>query len=283
MKLFITGANGQLGRDVAQQAANAGYEVHALSKTELDITNEAQVMKTIEAIKPDVVIHAAAYTKVDQAETETDLAFLVNGIGTRNVALAARKVGAKFCYVSTDYVFDGEKGSPYHEYDLVKPINVYGESKYAGEELCKLVADRLFIVRTSWVYGLHGHNFVKTMLRLANERSELKVVHDQLGSPTYTVDLAAMLLQIVQTERYGIYHVTNSGQCTWYQFAQTIFDLSGITITVRPVPTAEYPTPARRPRYSVLDHMALRTNGFPEMRHWKDALQAFLDEMENGE
>lgn len=276
MKVFVTGANGQLGQELVKQLTNLEIELVAYTKSELDICNLFAVIQEVQKVKPDVIINATAYTKVDLAESNQELAFAVNAYGQRNLAVAAEKVGAKICYVSTDYVFDGEATEPYEEHALVNPIGVYGKSKYAGEQLTQTLSTKYFIVRTAWVYGEYGPNFVKTMLRLANERDELGVVSDQIGSPTYTVDLADFILQLVQTEQYGIYHCTNSGTCSWYEFAKAIFEENGIEIKVNPLSTEQYPTPAKRPAYSVLSHQALTINGFKPIRHWQEGLKAFL-------
>jgi dTDP-4-dehydrorhamnose reductase len=276
MKVLLTGANGQLGQELVQQLKHTFMEFYHFTKSELDITDELKVQKVVDEIQPDVIINAAAYTKVDLAETEEDLAYAINGYAQRNLAVAAEKVGAKICYVSTDYVFDGTGKTPYKEYDPCNPLGVYGKSKYVGEQLTQTLCSKYFIVRTSWVYGEYGQNFVKTMLKLAQERDELGVVHDQVGSPTYTVDLAQFILNLVQTDRYGIYHCTNSGTCSWYEFAQAIFEQSGLNIKVNPLTSEQFPRPAARPNYSVLDHMALKLNGFTSMRNWKDGLTAYL-------
>lgn len=277
MKILVAGANGQLGQELVQQLQKADVELFAFTKTELDICNLELVLAEVEKIQPDVIINVAAYTKVDLAESNEDLAFTVNAYGQRNLTVAAEKVGAKICYVSTDYVFDGETSEPYEEYASVNPIGVYGKSKYAGEQLTQTLSSKYFIVRTAWVYGEYGLNFVKTMLRLGAERDELGVVSDQIGAPTYTVDLAMFILELVQTEKYGIYHCTNSGSCSWYEFAQVIFEESRLTVKVKPLTTEQYPTLAKRPAYSVLSHRTLEKNGFGPMRHWRDALKDFLD------
>ena len=210
------------------------------------------------------------------AESEPDQPFLVNAYGTRNVAVASEAVGVKLVYVSTDYVFDGTANTPYHEFSPTNPMSVYGKSKLAGEQFVRDLHSKFFIVRTSWVFGKHGNNFVKTMLKLAQERDELKVVDDQVGSPTYTVDLARCILDLIQTEKYGIYHVSNSGHCSWYEFAKAIFEEAGVEVKVNPCTTKDFPRPAPRPAYSVLDHMALRLNGFKEMPNWRDSLKGYL-------
>lgn len=281
MKILVTGANGQLGQELVQQLQQINVELYAFTKTDLDICNLSIVQQVVNEIRPQVIINAAAFTKVDLAETEQDLAFNVNAYGQRNLAVAAEQVGAKICYVSTDYVFDGNATEPYEEHALVKPIGVYGKSKYAGEQLTQTLNSKYFIVRTAWVYGEFGPNFVKTMLRLAKERDELGVVSDQIGSPTYTVDLAAFLIELVQTEKYGIYHCTNSGSCSWYEFAQAIFEESNVDIKVNPLTTNQYPTPAKRPNYSVLSDRTLKLNGFQSIRHWRDGLKAFLNSAKN--
>ncbi|MNZ74813.1 dTDP-4-dehydrorhamnose reductase [compost metagenome] len=245
-------------------------------------------MEQVQNSKPDAIIHCAAYTAVDQAESDIDTAYAVNAAGTRNMAVAAERIGAKFCYISTDYVFDGTSTAPYHEYDNTNPQSIYGKSKRAGEELVKALSSRYFIVRTSWVYGLHGNNFVKTMLRLGSEKPEINVVNDQKGSPTYTIDLAGFLLELINTEKYGTYHASNSGECTWYEFAQAIFaeaNSQGGFYKVRVIPctTEDFPRPAPRPRNSVMEHLSIRTNGFEDIRSWQEGLRAFIQELKANE
>lgn len=276
MKILVTGANGQLGQELVQQLKNDEVGFFSFTKEELDITNLDSVFKITREIQPDVIINAAAYTKVDKAETEETLAFSVNAYGQRNLSIAAEEVGAKICYISTDYVFDGTASEPYTEYTIVNPLGIYGKSKYAGEQLTQSLSTKYFIVRTAWVYGEYGPNFVKTMLRLAEENSELGVVSDQIGSPTYTVDLASFIIELVKTDKYGIYHCTNSGTCSWYEFAKAIFEEVGKDIKVNPLTSDQYPTTAKRPNYSVLSDLALRINGFEPRRHWREALHSFL-------
>lgn len=276
MKVVVTGAKGQLGTDLVHLLADRGYEVYGYGREELDITNFEQVKQVISEVNPDVVIHAAAYTKVDLAESEPDQAFLINAYGTRNVAVLSEAVGAKLVYISTDYVFDGTANVPYNEFAPTNPLSVYGKSKLAGEQFVRDLHSKFFIVRTSWVYGKHGNNFVKTMLRLAQERDQLIVVHDQIGCPTYTVDLANCILELIQTEKYGIYHVSNSGHCSWYEFAKAIFEEAGIEVKLNPCTMKDFPRPAPRPAYSVFKHMALKLNGFSEMREWREALKEFI-------
>lgn len=278
MRILITGGNGQLGTELVL-ALSPLHEVHGVTVSELDITNQEQCKAVVRSIQPDLIIHTAAYTAVDQAENDEDLAYLVNAFGTRNLVLAAEEIGAGFCYISTDYVFDGTAKSPYKEYDNTSPASVYGKSKRAGEQFVTSLSSRYFIVRTSWVYGLYGQNFVKTMLKLAAEKPSLKVVDDQIGSPTYTADLARFLGDLIATERYGIYHATNTGVCSWYEFAKAIFEESGISIDLIPCTTEEFPRPAARPKYSVLDHLSIRANQFQDLPPWRDALKVFLKQL----
>ncbi|ANB60741.1 dTDP-4-dehydrorhamnose reductase [Anoxybacteroides amylolyticum] len=276
-KILVTGAKGQFGTEMVKLLKDMEYEIYGYGRTELDITDFQQVKSVIDHIHPSVVIHAAAYTKVDAAESEPDQAFLVNAYGTRNIAVASERIGAKFVYISTDYVFDGTANVPYNEFAFTNPISVYGKSKLAGEQFVRDLHSKFFIIRTSWVYGKHGNNFVKAMLTLAQEKRELFVVDDQIGCPTYAVDLASYIFQLIQTEKYGVYHISNSGHCSWYEFAKAIFEQANVNIVVNPCKTKDYPRPAQRPAYSVLDHMALRLNGFKELRHWCEALKEFMN------
>ncbi|AIQ14741.1 dTDP-4-dehydrorhamnose reductase [Paenibacillus durus] len=284
-KVLVTGAAGQLGRDVVLLLESQGYEVLACDRQEMDITDLDQCGKVIGEFGPDAVIHCAAHTAVDAAETDVDAAYLINAVGTRNVALAAEKVGAKLVYISTDYVFDGQGSQPYHEYDNTDPKSIYGKSKRAGEILVQSLSSKYFIVRTSWVYGKYGNNFVKTMLKFGQEKPVLQVVDDQKGSPTYTVDLANFLLELIGTEKYGIYHASNTEVCTWYEFTQAIFaeaeEILGLKFTAKlePCTTEQFPRPAPRPRNSVMEHLSIRTNGFQDIRPWREGLRAFLKEI----
>ncbi|GAX91991.1 dTDP-4-dehydrorhamnose reductase [Effusibacillus lacus] len=275
MRVLITGANGQLGTDLVSTLSDH-HQIFGFGRQQLDITDLPQVLQVVQQIKPDAVIHAAAYTQVDEAESNQDRAYLANTYGTRNLAAAAQKVGAKLVYISTDYVFDGQSSIPYKEFDRTNPLSVYGKSKLAGEEMVKTLSDKYFIVRTSWLFGKHGHNFVNTMLKLAQLRNELSVVYDQTGSPTYSPDLAQFLKDLLVTDKYGIYHASNTGMCSWYEFATAIFTEAGIEVKVTPVETKNFPRPAQRPSFSVLDHTSIRLNGFAEFRHWKDALRDFM-------
>ena len=276
MRVLVTGAKGQLGTDLVLFMEELGWDVHSFGREALDVTDADLVNRILDRIRPDVVFHTAAYTQVDQAEVEEDRAFLVNAQGTKHVAQAAEAVNAKLCYISTDYVFDGRAAAPYREEDEANPISVYGQSKLAGERYVQEISSRYFIVRTAWVYGCHGRNFVSTMLQLAKTHQEVRVVNDQIGSPTFTEDLVRFLIQLVQTDQYGIYHATNSGSCSWYEFAKAIFEEAGIQIQVTPIRTEELPRKAQRPQYSVLAHGAIRRNGFEDLRHWRDALQDYM-------
>lgn len=275
-RVIVTGARGQLGTDMASLLSEAGYEVHAFGREKLDFTNRGEVLEVVEALRPDIIVHCGAYTKVDQAETERELAEQVNGRGSGYLAEAAELVGAKLVYVSTDYVFVGTADEPIPESAATNPINVYGASKLLGETLVKAATKRYFIVRTSWVYGLHGSNFVKTMLTLGRQGKPLTVVEDQFGSPTFTVDLAESIWRLIQTDRYGTYHVSNSGSCSWYEFAQVIFEEAGLKVELAPVDSSRFVRPAQRPAYSVLRHQSLSENGFPAMRNWREGLKEFL-------
>ncbi|WP_230931975.1 dTDP-4-dehydrorhamnose reductase [Priestia sp. TSO9] len=275
-KVLITGANGQLGKELVELFTEKGFEVYGFGRDRMDITNQAQVQEMISTLKPNIVLHSAAHTQVDLAESEPDQAFLINAYGTRNVAVAAEAVGAKLVYVSTDYVFDGTTDEPYNEFSPTSPLGVYGKSKLAGEQFVRDLHSKFFIVRTSWVYGKHGANFVKTMLKLGEERKELSVVADQIGCPTYTLDLAHAILELVGTQKYGVYHISNSGSCSWYEFAKEIFKVSNMEVQVKPCTTADFPRPAARPANSVFEHMSIKLNNFTSIRHWREALSSFL-------
>lgn len=275
-KVLITGANGQLGKELVELFSKKNFEVYGCGRDKMDITNQEQVKNIINTIKPSIVIHPAAHTKVDLAESEPEQAFLINTYGTRNVAVAAEEVGAKFVYVSTDYVFDGTGTKPYNEFSPTSPLGVYGKSKLAGEQFVRDFHSKFFIVRTSWVYGRYGENFVKTMLKLGKERQALSVVSDQIGCPTYTLDLANSILELVSTEKYGVYHVSNSGSCSWFEFAQAIFKEAELEVQVNPCSTSDFPRSADRPAYSVLEHMAIKLNQFSPLRPWEEGLSAFI-------
>ena len=274
MKIFLTGANGQLGRELQKRLQ--GTDFLATDMQELDITDEAAVSAMIGQYRPDAVIHGAAWTQVDAAEEKVDLAYKVNAIGSQNIAMACRQCGAAMVYISTDYVFDGQLGRAYVETDATNPLSIYGKSKYAGEVLARQAHDRLFVLRTAWLYG-DGPNFVRTMLKLGQEREELQVVDDQYGCPTSTVDLAEAALRMIETKRYGTYHAVNSGVTTWYGFAKKIFELAGNTkVKVTPVTTEQFVRPAPRPAYSPMDTRLLRLALGWSPRPWEEALAEYL-------
>ena len=279
MKVLVTGASGQLGYDVCEELKRRKVDYVGTSSGELDITDPEAVERTLQTIHPDAVIHCAAYTKVDQAEEEPEQCWAVNAAGTKNIAAVCRRIHAKMLYISTDYVFPGTGEQFYEPADPVGPVNTYGRSKLAGELAVQSLLDRYFIVRISWVFGKNGNNFVKTMLRLAETRTELNVVCDQIGSPTYTADLAPLLCDMIQTEKYGIYHATNEGTCSWAEFAESIFELAGKPVTVHPIPTSEYPTKAVRPLNSRMSKQRLKEHGFSMMPQWRDALKRYVEEI----
>lgn len=288
MKILITGSNGQLGNELKKiietgQAEIAGIsleiknsEVIALDINDLDITNFLVVKEKLEDIKPDVVINCAAATNVDGCELNKDLAFKVNSLGAKNLAIVCEKIGAKIVQVSTDYVFSGKGDTPLTEFDLVSPYSVYGKTKLLGENYVKDFSSKYFIVRTAWLYGYVGHNFVYTIQRLGREKDSLKVVNDQRGNPTHANDLAYHILKLIETEEYGIYHCTGKGECTWYDFAKKIMELSNIECSVNSCSSEEYKTLAKRPEYSSLDNMMLRCTVGDEMRDWEVALESFI-------
>lgn len=279
MRILVTGASGQLGYDVERELERRGIEHLGTSSRELDITDREAVERLMAAYRPDAAIHCAAYTKVDLAEDEPERCWAVNADGTRNMAAACRKTGAKLLYISTDYVFPGAGERSYETGDPTGPVNTYGRSKLAGELAVQSLLEKYFIVRISWVFGKNGNNFVKTMLRLAETKAELSVVCDQIGSPTYTADLAPLLCDMVQTERYGVYHATNEGTCAWSEFAEAIFELAGRQVVVHPIPTSAYPTRAARPLNSRMSKECLHSNGFQELPEWKNALARYLKEI----
>ncbi|MDQ5983654.1 MAG: dTDP-4-dehydrorhamnose reductase [Eubacteriales bacterium SKADARSKE-1] len=288
MKIVVTGAKGQLASEIVgvlnSQKSEIGkipfeYEKNICveaSIDELDITNCTAVNDFILAQKPDILINCAALTDVDGCETNIDLALKVNAIGPRNLAIACNKCGAKLVHISTDYVFDGAATKPYREWDLPNPQSIYGKSKLLGEVYIKEQMSKYFIVRTSWLYGYTGNNFVKTMLKLGQEKDQIKVVNDQRGNPTNANDLAYHILKIALSEEYGIYHCTGQGECTWFDFAKKIMSLEGLSCKVLPCTTDEFPRLAKRPGFSSLDNLMLRATVGDEMRNWEVALEEYL-------
>lgn len=279
MRILVTGIGGQLGHDVCHELDLRGIEHLGTGSKDMDITDLGAVRRTIGQYRPDAVIHCAAYTKVDRAEDEPDICWAVNAEGTRNIAYACRETGAKLLYVSTDYVFSGQGEAPYETDGEVAPLNVYGASKLSGEAAVKEYLERYFIVRSSWAFGINGDNFVKTMLRLGESRDELSVVGDQIGSPTYTADLAKLLCDMAATEKYGVYHATNEGFCSWAEFSREIFRQSGRHVTVRSISTDEYPTKAARPLNSRMSKTSLDVAGFSRLPDWQDGLERYLRSM----
>lgn len=281
MKVLVTGANGQLGYDVLKELKRQNIEYYGARRQDFDIVDFEATENFITGYMPDVIIHCAAYTAVDKAEDEQGLCQLVNASATENIAEICKKINAKMLYISTDYVFDGTKNGFYEVDDKPNPINVYGKTKLIGEQVVQKILEKYYIVRISWVFGEHGNNFVKTMLRLGRKYKELNVVADQYGSPTYTADLAPLLVDMIQTEKYGIYHATNEEVCTWAEFAEEIFKIAGMDVKVNYITAAEYPTRAKRPINSRLNKEKLNRNNFSKLRNWDEALKEFLMINEN--
>lgn len=276
LKILVTGVGGQLGYDVCRELNARRIENKGVDLVDFDITDAEATRNYIVSYHPDAVIHCSAWTAVDKAEDAVDTVRAVNTEGPRNIAAACKEIGAKMLYLSTDYVFPGTGDRFYEPEDTTGPLGIYGATKLGGEMAVKELLDQYFIVRISWVFGINGNNFVKTMLRLAETRNEINVVCDQIGSPTYTADLAPLLCDMIQTDRYGTYHATNEGICSWAEFAQEIFRLAGKQVRVNPIPTSEYPTRAVRPLNSRMSKDKLDQAGFTRLPHWKDALQRYL-------
>lgn len=282
-RYLVTGVSGQLGYDIVRELNNRGiYDILALTREEMDITDKRIVDKIIKEYNPEVVFHCAAWTNVDGAEENKEMCYKINVDGTKNIVDACRNINAKLVYISTDYVFDGKKDGLYETTDPTNPQNTYGMSKAESE---KIVTNyyKSFIVRTSWVFGINGKNFVKTMLKLSETKSELQVVGDQFGSPTYTVDLAKLLVDMSVTEKYGIYHANNAGYCSWAEFADYIMKANNKDVTVHAITTSEYPTKATRPLNSRLSKESLRINGFEELPAWQDAVNRYSKELEQAQ
>ncbi len=276
MKILITGSNGMLGHDLQEVLKDKHELILTTSKT-LDITDKNTAIEVIKENNPDIVINSAAYTDVDGCEENQDLAFAVNGEGVRNLALACKEIDCPLVHVSTDYVFDGTARDPIAEDGEIGPISVYGKSKLKGEEAILEILDKYFIVRTAWLYGINGKNFPKTMLELAENHDEITVVYDEVGTPTYTPDLAYGISQLVETDLYGIYHLTNSGSCSWCEFAKYIFEIAGRDVKVIPVTASEFARPAPRPSYSVLNNKNWVENGFEPLRSYKEAIKDYVE------
>ena len=277
MKILVTGAAGQLGHDECHVLFQRGFEYIGVGRADFDITDRESTQAFLENYQPDAVIHCAAYTKVDLAEDEPDQCMRVNAEGSRNVALACRACGAKMMYISTDYVFPGTGCAPWETDDPTGPLNVYGRTKLAGEQAVRELVEKHFIVRTSWVIGAHGKKFVKTMLRLAETHDRLRVVDDQIGSPTFTADLAPLLCEIIETEQYGVYHATNEGFCSWAALAEAVFRLAGKSVAVERVSTEAYGAKALRPKNSRLSKASLDAGCFKRLPAWEDSLAKMLE------
>ena len=279
MKILVTGYNGQLGYDVVKELNSRSVECRGVDREDFDITDRDETVGYICDYAPDAVIHCAAYTAVDRAEDDEENCRKVNADGTENIAVACEKLRAKMLYVSTDYVYGGDGEAPFETDSQTNPKNVYGVTKLEGEKAVMKYIDKFFIVRTSWVFGINGNNFVKTMLRLGDEKESLNVVCDQVGSPTYTPDLARLICDLIVTEKYGIYHGTNENFCSWAEFAAEIMKLGGKKTVINPVPSSEYPTKAERPHNSRLSKKCLDEAGIKRLPTWQDALKRFLKEM----
>ncbi len=281
MRVLVTGVKGQLGYDVVNEMLKRGLDPVGVDVEEMDITDKAACDKVITEANVDAVIHCAAYTAVDAAEDNVEICMKVNAEGTRNIAEVCKKLDIKMMYISTDYVFDGQGERPWEPDDERHPLNVYGQSKYEGELAVEELVEKFFTVRIAWVFGVNGKNFIKTMLRIGKERGAATVVCDQIGSPTYTYDLARLLVDMIQTDKYGRYHATNEGLCSWYEFACEIFRAAGMDeVKVTPVPSSEYPaSKAKRPMNSRISKEKLSDNGFERLPQWQDAVARYLKEI----
>ena len=283
MRVLVTGAKGQLGSDLLCELSKRNIESVGIDIEDLDITDADATKRVIEKInndaKIDAIIHCAAYTAVDAAEDNEALVTKINAEGTKNIAEVAKTLDVAMMYISTDYVFDGEGKRPWEPDDKRAPLNVYGMAKYKGELYVEELVKKYFIVRISWVFGLHGNNFIKTMIRLGKERGAVSVVNDQIGSPTYTPDLSRLLADMIVTDKYGRYHATNEGLCSWYDFAVEIFKQANLNVAVTPVSSDAFPVKAKRPHNSRMDKSKLTENGFKLLPTWQDALGRYLLEL----
>jgi len=277
MRILVTGVKGQLGFDVMNELEKRGHVAIGVDVEEMDITDGDAVEKVITEANVEAVIHCAAYTAVDAAEDNVEVCQKVNVDGTSNIAKVCKRLDQKMVYISTDYVFNGGGERPWEPDDDRKPLNVYGQTKYEGELAIEEYLEKYFIVRIAWVFGVNGKNFIRTMLDLAKTRKELNVVDDQVGSPTYTFDLAVLLVDMVESNKYGTYHATNEGLCTWYEFAVEIFKQAGIEIQVNPVSSEMFPVKAKRPANSRMSKDKLEENGFNRLPEWQDALKRYLE------
>lgn len=281
MKVLVTGVTGQLGYDCIRELESRGIPCRGVASRDFSLTDREAARQYIEEYRPDVVMHCAAYTAVDQAEDDVEICEAVNAEGTRILAEICREIDAKMIYISTDYVFPGDGEQFYEPEDAKAPQNVYGRSKLHGEQTVQELLDKYFIVRISWVFGCNGRNFIRTMLKLSETHDALTVVADQIGSPTYTRDLAVLLADMAESDKYGVYHATNEGVCSWAEFAAEIFRQAGRNVTVTPVPSTAYPTKAVRPKNSRMSKHCLDTAGFSRLPDWQDAVRRYLSEIES--
>ena len=274
--ILVTGSTGQLGSDVVKELLKRGYSTLSPNRSELNLCSEDNIRNYILNSNCEAIVHCAAYTQVDKAEDEKDLCIKINATATKHIAKCAKIFDIPMIYISTDYVFDGTKDGKYTENDETNPINIYGESKLAGEKYVQEILDKYYIVRTSWVFNINGKNFIETMLRLSKANNQLSIVNDQIGSPTYTKDLSRLLVDMLETSKYGLYHATNEGYCSWYEFANTIFKLANINIDIKAINSNEYASRAKRPMNSKLSKDKLIEYGFKPLPHWEDALKDYL-------
>lgn len=278
MKVLVTGVKGQLGFDVCREFDKRNIENKGIDKDDCDITDENAVLDYIKSYAPDVVVHCAAYTAVDRAEDEKEICYNINVKGTEYIARACKEIDAKMVYISTDYVFEGVGETAYEVQDKAAPNNTYGITKYQGEEAVRKILDKYFIIRISWVFGINGNNFINTMMKLGETRSELSIVADQIGSPTFTYDLSPLICDIIATDKYGIYHATNEGYCSWADLAEYIFSVTGQKVLVHHIKSEEYPVKASRPKNSRLSKASLDNAGFKRLPDWKDAVKRYINE-----
>lgn len=283
MNILVTGASGQLGHDLVIELSQRGHHVTGVSSKELDLTDPAAIRAYLHNARPDAVMHCAGYTAVDLAEDEAERCDQINHLGTKALACACAELGCKLLYISTDYVFSGDGDRPWEPDDQPQPLNTYGMSKYLGEEAVRSYLPQHFIVRISWLFGINGKNFVKTMLRLGAEREKITVVNDQIGSPTYTKDLSVLLADMIVTDQYGTYHATNEGFCSWFDLACAIMREAGLPAKVLPVSSEQYPSRAKRPANSRMSKEKLIKNGFQKLPPWEDALHRYLGELKEHE
>lgn len=279
MRILVTGSRGMLGSDVVSVLAEE-HDVIGVNSRDFDITEKDITIEFIKKIKPELIIHSAAYTDVDGCEKNMDKAFKVNALGARNIAIATQEMNAAMLYVSSDYVYDGQKETPYFEYDRTNPLSIYGKSKLEGENFVKSIVNKHFIIRTSWLFGKNGKNFVKTMLELSKTKDSLNIVDDQIGSPTYTYDLAKAIKLLVESGCYGTYHLTNSEYCSWYDFTKNIYEIANIGhVRLNPITTEELGRPAPRPKNSRLEKFYWKLNEFTELRSYKEAVEEYIREL----